>query len=88
MTELPTSTLAGALDALRSAARTAGLDPDAAVREGEALAAAVAESAEGAYLDWGDQTGSCGSASLFRCRTSWTTLARRSDGAARTARGQ
>ena len=51
MTELPTSTLAGALDALRSAARTAGLDPDAAVREGESLAAAVAESAEGAYRD-------------------------------------
>ena len=57
MTELPTSTLAGALDALRSAARTAGLDPDAAVREGESLAAAVAESAEGAYRDWGEQTG-------------------------------
>ena len=57
MTELPTRTVAGALDALRSAATTAGLDPEAAAREGEALAAAVAESAEGAYLDWGEQTG-------------------------------
>ena len=45
------------MDALRSAATTAGLDPEAAAREGEALAAAVAESAEGAYLDWGEQTG-------------------------------
>ena len=57
MTELPTRTVAGALDALGRAATTAGLDPEAAAREGEALAAAVAESAEGAYLDWGEQTG-------------------------------
>ena len=57
MTELPTRTLADALDALRDTAAAAGLEPEAAVREGEALAAAVAESAEQAYLDWGKQTG-------------------------------
>ena len=57
MTELPTRTLADALDALRDAAAAAGLEPNAAVREGEALAAAVAESAEQAYLDWCKQTG-------------------------------
>jgi len=45
------------LDALRKAASAAGLEDEAAVREGEALAAAVAESAEQAYLDWGQQTG-------------------------------
>jgi ATPase family associated with various cellular activities (AAA)/AAA lid domain len=57
VTELPTRTLADALDALRKTAAAAGLEPEAAVREGEALAAAVAESAEQAYLDWGKQTG-------------------------------
>jgi SpoVK/Ycf46/Vps4 family AAA+-type ATPase len=57
VTEPPTRTLADALDALRKTAAAAGLEPEAAVREGEALAAAVAESAEQAYLDWGEQTG-------------------------------
>jgi AAA lid domain/ATPase family associated with various cellular activities (AAA) len=57
VTELPTQTLAGALDALRKAAAAAGLEPAMAIDEGEALAAAVAESAEQAYLDWGEQTG-------------------------------
>ena len=57
MTEPSTRTLADALDALRNAASAASLDHEAAVREGEALAAAVAESAEQAYLDWGEQTG-------------------------------
>jgi Holliday junction resolvasome RuvABC ATP-dependent DNA helicase subunit len=57
VTEPTTRTLAAALDELRSAAVTAGLDPEVAVREGEALAAAVAESAEQAYRDWCDQTG-------------------------------
>jgi len=56
VTELPTQTLAGALDALRKAATAAGLEPEMAIGEGEALAAAVAESAEQAYLDWGEQT--------------------------------
>ncbi|HEY6686698.1 MAG TPA: AAA family ATPase [Propionibacteriaceae bacterium] len=57
MTESPTQTLTGALDALRKAAAAAGLEPETAIGEGEALAAAVAESAEQAYLDWGEQTG-------------------------------
>jgi SpoVK/Ycf46/Vps4 family AAA+-type ATPase len=57
MTEPSTRTLAAALDELSSAAATAGLEPRAAVGEGEALAAAVAESAEQAYRDWCEQTG-------------------------------
>jgi Holliday junction resolvasome RuvABC ATP-dependent DNA helicase subunit len=50
-------TLAAALDEVRRAAVAAGLEPESAVREGEALAAAVAESAEQAYRDWCEQTG-------------------------------
>jgi hypothetical protein len=42
---------------LREVADAAGLEPEAAVLEGQALAAAVAESAEQAYLDWGEHTG-------------------------------
>jgi SpoVK/Ycf46/Vps4 family AAA+-type ATPase len=57
VTEPSTRTLAAALDELRRAAAAAGLEPEAAVREGEALAAAVAESAEQAYRDWCEQTG-------------------------------
>lgn len=57
MTEPSTRTLADALDTLRNAADAAGLEPEAAAGEGEALAAAVAESAEQAYLDWSEQTG-------------------------------
>jgi ATPase family associated with various cellular activities (AAA)/AAA lid domain len=57
VTEPSTRTLGAALDELRSAAVAAGLEPELAVREGEALAAAVAESAEQAYRDWCDQTG-------------------------------
>jgi hypothetical protein len=57
VTEPSTRTLAAALDELRSAAVAAGLEREMAVREGEALAAAVAESAEQAYRDWCDQTG-------------------------------
>jgi hypothetical protein len=57
VTEPSTRTLAAALEGLRSAAVAAGLEPEMAVREGEALAAAVAESAEQAYRDWCDQTG-------------------------------
>jgi Holliday junction resolvasome RuvABC ATP-dependent DNA helicase subunit len=57
VTEPSTRTLADALEALRDTAVAARLEPEAAVREGEALAAAVAESAEQAYLDWADQTG-------------------------------
>ena len=57
MTEPSTRTLADALQSLHAVATAAGLETDAARREGEALAAAVAESAEQAYLDWGEQTG-------------------------------
>jgi SpoVK/Ycf46/Vps4 family AAA+-type ATPase len=57
VTEPSTRTLGAALDELRSAAAAAGLESEAAVREGEALAAAVAESAEQAYRDWCEQTG-------------------------------
>jgi hypothetical protein len=57
VTEPSTRTLAAALEELRNAAVPAGLEPEMAVREGEALAAAVAESAEQAYRDWCDQTG-------------------------------
>jgi Holliday junction resolvasome RuvABC ATP-dependent DNA helicase subunit len=52
-----TRTLAAALDEIRSTAVAAGLEPGTALREGEALAAAVAESAEQAYRDWCQQTG-------------------------------
>ena len=57
MTARSPRTLAAALDEVRRAAAAAGLEPQTAVREGEALAAAVAESAEQAYRDWCQQTG-------------------------------
>ena len=41
MTTPSTRTLAAALDEVRSAAVAAGLEPEVAVREGEALAAAT-----------------------------------------------
>jgi hypothetical protein len=53
----PVPSLATALDALRAAAARAGVDSHAARKEGEALAAAVAESASQAYAEWGEQTG-------------------------------
>ena len=49
--------LAAALAALGEAAAAAGVDPDVARAEGEALAATVAEAAVGAHLDWSAQTG-------------------------------
>ena len=51
-----TATLAAALAALGEAAAAAGVDPDVARAEGEALAATVSEAATGAYLDWSAQT--------------------------------
>ena len=51
-----TSSLAAALAALGEAAAAAGVDPDVARAEGEALAATVSEAATGAYLDWSAQT--------------------------------
>jgi len=49
--------LTEALTALETAAVAAGVDPAEARLEGERLAATVAESARGAYVDWVEQTG-------------------------------
>ncbi|MDQ4051395.1 MAG: AAA family ATPase [Actinomycetota bacterium] len=49
--------LSAALDALAAVARTAGVDAEVARREGESLAATVAEPAKGAYVDWSQETG-------------------------------
>jgi hypothetical protein len=57
--------LATALAALGEAAAAAGVDPDIARAEGEALAATVAEPATGAYQDWSAQTGGDRSAEEF-----------------------
>jgi hypothetical protein len=51
------SSLAVALAALAEVAAAAGVDRDVARREGEALAATVAEAAVGAHVDWAAQTG-------------------------------
>jgi len=56
-TRPPAPSVAQALESLRAAATAAGVDAHAAAREGEALAAAVAESASQAYAAWGQQTG-------------------------------
>jgi hypothetical protein len=53
----PALSVSRALDQLRAAATAAGVDAHAAAQEGEALAAAVAESASQAYAAWGEQTG-------------------------------
>jgi hypothetical protein len=60
-----TSSLAAALVALHEVALAAGVDPDVARAEGEALAATVSEAATGAYLDWAAQTGGDRSAEEF-----------------------
>ncbi len=59
------TTLAAALEALRKFAAEAGLDPDQAAAEGEALSAAVAESTLMAHRDWGRQTGRTGAEDFF-----------------------
>jgi adenylate kinase family enzyme len=61
----PALSVARALDQLRAAATAAGLDAHAAAREGEALAAAVAESASQAYAAWGEQTGHTDAQAFF-----------------------
>jgi adenylate kinase family enzyme len=58
-------TLSAALDALATVARSAGVDPDVARREGESLSATIAEPAKGAYVDWSEQTGGDRSAEDF-----------------------
>src|SRR4051812_48771032 len=59
------SSLATALADLGEAAAAAGVDPDLARAEGEAIAATVAESAPGAWQDWNTQTGGDRSAEEF-----------------------
>ena len=54
---MSTLSLGDALAALEQAAREAGVDPAVARREGESLAATVAEPAKGAFLDWSEETG-------------------------------
>ena len=54
---MSTQSLASALDALAAAARASGLDAGQARAEGEALAAAVAEPAVGAFEAWAVQLG-------------------------------
>jgi AAA lid domain/ATPase family associated with various cellular activities (AAA) len=57
MTAAPDAPLAAALVALAATAGRAGLDEAAALAEGEALAATVAEPARGAFVDWVTATG-------------------------------
>jgi hypothetical protein len=57
MTTAPTLTLDRALEALAIVAESAGVPPEAALDEGRALAAAVAESAPGAPADWSGAVG-------------------------------
>ena len=57
MTTVPDASLASALTALAACAQRGGADPATARAEGEALAATVAESARGAWVDWSEQTG-------------------------------
>jgi hypothetical protein len=58
-------TLAAALDALAAAAATAGVDATEARREGECLAATIAEPSRGAFVDWSEQTGRAASSEDF-----------------------
>ncbi len=58
-------TLAAALDALEEVATAAGVDSATARREGEALAATVAEPSKGAFVDWCSATGRPSGAEAF-----------------------
>jgi SpoVK/Ycf46/Vps4 family AAA+-type ATPase len=62
---MTTPTLSAALAALATAASAAGLDPTAATDEGRVLAAAVAESNRGAFVDWCREIGIPTSAEAF-----------------------
>ncbi|WP_193614124.1 AAA family ATPase [Nocardioides lijunqiniae] len=57
--------LSAALDALVAVAATAGVDASTARREGECLAATIAEPARGAFVDWSAATGRERSAEEF-----------------------
>ncbi|MGL4831038.1 MAG: AAA family ATPase [Propionibacteriaceae bacterium] len=50
------NTLSAAVDRLAAVAASAGIDPALARQEGQALAAAVAESTPGAFVDWCSET--------------------------------
>ncbi|WP_134767309.1 AAA family ATPase [Nocardioides sp. 1609] len=65
-TQAPAPTLAAALEALARVALDAGVDPTTARREGESLAATVAEPSRGAFLDWCAETGRPTSAESFQ----------------------
>ncbi len=62
---MSTPDLASTLDALAAVAASAGVDSDAARTEGEQLAATVAESAVGSFVDWCTATGRAISAQVF-----------------------
>ncbi|CAN5413094.1 hypothetical protein BH11ACT8_BH11ACT8_26190 [soil metagenome] len=64
------TTLATALDALEKVALDAGLDAAAARREGESLAATVAEPSKGAFVDGCTETGRPRSAATYQAAAS------------------
>jgi hypothetical protein len=70
MTSSDSHGLRQALDALVEAANKAGLDSAAARDEGVRIAAAVAESAIGASLQWVDETGAGSAAEFFEAASS------------------
>uniref|UniRef100_UPI0035BBAF82 AAA family ATPase n=1 Tax=Agreia sp. TaxID=1872416 RepID=UPI0035BBAF82 len=70
MTAADTHDLRRALDALEVAAAQAGLDSSAARDEGVRIAAAVAESAIGASLQWVEQTGAASADEFFEAASS------------------
>lgn len=70
MTSADTHDLRNALDALEVAAVQAGLDATAARDEGVRIAAAVAESAIGASLQWVEQTGAAAPDEFFEAASS------------------
>ena len=70
MTSSDSHELSRALDALVTAAETAGLDSAAARDEGVRIAAAVAESAIGASVEWVAQTGAASADEFFEAASS------------------
>ncbi|SMQ61523.1 AAA family ATPase [Agreia sp. VKM Ac-1783] len=70
MTSSDSHELTRALDALVAAAETAGLDSAAARDEGVRIAAAVAESAIGASVEWLAQTGAASADEFFEAASS------------------
>ena len=62
---MSTNDLSGALTKLVRAAEKAGIDPEQAAEEGRQLAAAIAESNRGAFVDWSAALGLPASAAAF-----------------------